>query len=320
MRTDGPGASGRQSGAGGQSGRDANRPLAALRARRAASRGRSAAQVASRSRPAPRHAAASRVSRGTAASAAVAAQPAGPPRSWWPRTWWPWLVAGLAMLTLLGGLAWVLLGSALFAARSVQVVGTGELPAEVVRVAAAVRLGTPMMRLDTKAIETRVAALPRVASVQVRCDVDGTVRIEVTERTPVAVVRRGDGVHLVDDIGTDYAVVPVGPPGLPELRVARLGPRDAATVAALTVLRELPEWLRVQVRSLAARSPAAVVLKLGTERLGSGRPEASRRGDTREVRWGGAEQSDRKAAVLAALLSQPGTLYDVSTLTLPTIT
>ncbi|MGH3830534.1 MAG: cell division protein FtsQ/DivIB [Pseudonocardiaceae bacterium] len=329
MRTGGLGASGRRSGAGSKSWRDANRPLAALRERRAASRGRSAARLAARSRPAPRHAAASRVSRGTAASAAAApatagplaeAQPAGPARTWWPRTWWPWLVAGMAMLTLAGGLAWVLLGSALFSARSVRVVGTRELPAEVVRVAAAVPLGTPMMRLDTQAIETRVAALPRVASAQVRCDVDGTVRIEVTERTPVALARRGDGVHLVDATGTDYAVVPVGPPGLPELRVARLGHRDAATVAALTVLRELPEWLRVQVRSLAARSPAAVVLQLGPGRLDTGRPDAGRRGDTREVRWGAAEQSERKAAVLTALLTQPGTLYDVSSPTLPTIT
>jgi len=213
------------------------------------------------------------------------------------------------MLTLAGGVAWVPLGSSLFDARSVQVVGTRELPADVVRAVAAVPLGTPMMWLDTKAVETRVAALPRVASVQVRCGVDGTVRIEVTERTPVAVVRRSDGMHLVDATGTDYAVMPVGPPGLPELRVARLGPRDAATVAALTVLTELPEWLRVQVHSIAAESPAAVVLRLGT----------GRRGDAREVRWGGVEEGDRKAAVLGPLLTQPGTLYDVSSPALPTI-
>jgi cell division protein FtsQ len=210
----------------------------------------------------------------------------------------------MAMLTLAGALAWVLLGSSLFDARSVQVVGTRDLPADVVRAVAAVRLGTPMTRLDTKAIETRVAAVPRVARVQVRCSLDGTVRIEVTERTPVAVVRRGNGVHLVDATGIDYAVMPVGPPGLPELRVARVGSRDAATAAALAVLTELPEWLRVQVRSIAAKSPADVVLSLG---------------DGREVRWGGVEEGDRKAAVLRLLLTQPGKVYDVSSPALPTI-
>jgi cell division protein FtsQ len=215
----------------------------------------------------------------------------------------------MAMLTLAGSLAWVLLGSSLFDARSVQVVGTGEIPAEVVRAVADVRLGTPMMRLDTTAIETRVAAVPQVASVQVRCSMDGTVRIEVTERTPIAVVRSGSGVHLVDATGTDYATMPVRPPGLPELRVARVGPRDGATAAALTVLTRLPEWLRVQVRSIAAKSPADVVLGLDT----------GRRGNAREVRWGGVEESDRKAAVLGPLLTQPGKIYDVSSPTLPTI-
>ena len=263
----------------------------------------SVARVAPRARPAPQRDAAFRAPQRPAVPP-TAVQPSGS-----ARTWWPWPAAGMAMLTLAGSLAWVLLGSSLFDARSVQVVGTGELPAEVVRAVADVRLGTPMMRLDTTAIETRVAAMPQVASVQVRCSVDGTVRIEVTERTPIAVVRPGSGVHLVDATGTDYATMPVGPPGLPELRVARVGPRDSATAAALTVLTRLPEWLRVQVRSIAAKSPADVVLGLDT----------GRRGTAREVRWGGVEGSDRKAAVLGPLLTQPGKIYDVSSPTLPTI-
>jgi cell division protein FtsQ len=218
--------------------------------------------------------------------------------------WWRWLAAGLVMLALAGALAWVLLGSSLFDARSVQVVGTRELSADVVRAVAAVPLGTSMLKLDTKIIQDRVAALARVASVQVRCNLDGTVRIEVTERTPVAIVRRGSAAHLVDVTGTDYAALPAGPPALPELRVARVGPQDAAAVAALTVLTGLPEWLRVQVRSISAESPANVVLSLNNKR---------------EVHWGGVEEGDRKAAVLGPLLTQPGTIYDVSSPTLPTI-
>jgi cell division protein FtsQ len=215
----------------------------------------------------------------------------------------------MAMLVLAGVVVWALLGSSLFVARSVQVGGTTELPADVVRAVAAVPLGTPMLRLDTQAIETRVAAMRRVANVQVRCNLDGTVRIEVTERAPVAVVRRGDGVHLVDKTGTDYATVPVGPTGLPELRMTQVGTRDPATVAALTVLSSLPERLRLQVAWLSAKSPTDVVLELAN---GRGAP-------MRQVRWGDAEQGERKAAVLVALLTQPGKVYDVSTPALPTI-
>jgi cell division protein FtsQ len=225
------------------------------------------------------------------------------------RRWWPWLLAGLAALAVAVAAIWAVLGSSLFDVRSVQVAGARELPVDEVRAAAAVALGTPMLRLDTKGIEARVAAVPRVATVQVWRALDGTVWIELTERAPVAIVRRSNGVHLVDATGTDYAAVPVGPPGLPELRIARVGPRDAATVAALTVLTGLPQPLRGQVLVVSARSPADVVLQLNTGHRGNGR----------EVRWGGVEQGDRKASVLGPLLTQPGKVYDVSSPTLPTV-
>lgn len=243
-----------------------------------------------------------------ARSSTEVAQPLAPRHSRPARPWLLWLAAGLVVLSLVGG-AWALLISSWFDARSVQVAGNKEVPADVVRAVAAVPLGTPMLRLDTTAIERRVATVPRVASVQVRCGVDGTVRIELTERTPVAVVRRGNAVHLVDATGTDYAAVPAEPPGLPELRSDRVGPRDSATVAALTVLTGLPQWLRDQVRSIAATSPADVVLRLDNGRGGNGR----------EVRWGGVEDGERKAAVLGPLLTQPGRVYDVSSPALPTI-
>ena len=50
------------------------------------------------------------------------------------------------------------------------------------------------------------------------------------------------------------------------------------------------------------------------------RLDNGRGGNGREVRWGGVEQGDRKAAVLVPLLTQPGKIYDVSSPTLPTIT
>jgi cell division protein FtsQ len=215
----------------------------------------------------------------------------------------------MAMLALIGGVGWLLLGSSLFDTRSVQVIGTREVPADIVRTVAAVPLGTSMLGLDTKAIADRVAALPRVAGVQVRRNLDGTVQIAITERTPVAAMRRSSGVHLIDATGTDYATVPVGPPGLPELHVPTVGPRNATTAAALTVLSALPGWLRVQVRSVTATSPTDVVLQLDNGRAGS----------PREVRWGDAGQRDRKVAVLGALLTQPGKVYDVSSPALPTI-
>ncbi|MGH3669259.1 MAG: cell division protein FtsQ/DivIB, partial [Pseudonocardiaceae bacterium] len=305
--------------------RDTQRPSAATRERSTPSRGRGGTR-APHDRQTERL---SRVTRGGhvpdgdhddlllprgaepgAVAAAATVVPGGTPPTPRPvRARRRWLIAALVVLLLAGGAAWGLLGTSLLDARSVQVVGTRELPADVVRTVAAVPLGTSMLRLDTQAIANRVAALPRVEHVQVRCGVDGAVQIQVTERTPVAVLRRGDAVHLVDVTGTDFAVVPAPPLGLPELQVHRAGPRDAATAAALTVLSGLPEWLRVRVRWISAKSPADVVLRL----------DDGRKGTERKVRWGGVEQGDRKAAVLGPLLTQPGEIYDVSSPTLPTI-
>lgn len=207
-------------------------------------------------------------------------------------------------MALVAALAWVMLGSSLFDARSVQVIGTSELSADEVRAAAAVPLGVSVLRLDTGEIEARVAVVPRVAAVQVSYTFGGTVQITVTERTPIAVRSNPDGIHLIDVTGTEYAKVADAPPGLPELRVTRIAPGDSATIAAITVLTGLPEPLRIQVLSVTANSPADIVLHLA---------------DTREVRWGGVEDPHRKAATLTVLLTQPGHTYDISTPTLPTI-
>lgn len=269
--------------------RDAHRPAAAARERRPVSRVRPTSRSALgprdgvpgarlRSRPLPRT--------------------AGNPRRWS-------VFVGLAVvLALAGAVLWVLLGSSLLDVRSVHVIGVRELSTDEVRAVAAVPLGTPMLRLDTDAVQARVAALPRVAAVEVSRGLDGTVRIAVTERTPTAVWRGPDGIHLVDTTGTAYAIVPDPPPGLPELRVARVAPEDRTTLIAITVLTGLPDPLRLQVRSVSADSAADVVLRLS---------------DEREVRWGGVEAGDRKAAVLVALLTQPGKVYDVSSPDLPTI-
>lgn len=233
-----------------------------------------------------------------------AARPARPSRRTAHRRGWLVCTALAGTLVSVAALVWVLLGGPLFDARSVQVIGTVELPADEVRVAAAVPLGTPLLRLDTGEVEARVAALPRVAAVQVSRTLGGTVRIAVTERSPVAVQSAPDGVHLIDVTGTSYAKVADAPAGLPQLRVAQVGPADSATLAAITVLTGLPEPLRIQVLSVAADSPADVLLRLGEER---------------EVHWGGVEAGERKAAVLGVLLTQPGRIYDVSSPDLPTI-
>ncbi|GDY32811.1 cell division protein FtsQ/DivIB [Gandjariella thermophila] len=213
---------------------------------------------------------------------------------------WMVLLTALALV----GLGYGVTFTPLLGVRHVDVVGTMGVTPDQVRAAAAIPPGSPMLRLDLRGIRDRVAALPRVAAVQVDRSWPATVSVRIVERSPVGLIRAEDGLHLVDRTGTDYATVADPPPGVPELRLRRADPHDRLTTAMVGVLAALPDRLRAEVLSVSAGSPGSVRLSLS---------------GGREVRWGGVESSARKAAVLQALLTRDGQVYDVSSPELPTV-
>ncbi|HYH30011.1 MAG TPA: FtsQ-type POTRA domain-containing protein [Pseudonocardia sp.] len=217
------------------------------------------------------------------------------------------LLAGLVLLVGLGlGARLLLYDAGLFDVEEVRVAGAVTVPEVQVLDAAAVTPGGPLAAVDTSAVAARVAQLPPVESVHVDRSWPHTVTVTITERVPVATVTTPQGPALVDRTGAVYHGAPA--PDLPRLTTApRSG--DPATVAAVTVLVALPDALRAQVETAGATisapgAPAQVTLALT---------------EGRQVRWGDPDRSEEKAAVLAALLTQPGTVYDVATPDLPTI-
>lgn len=227
-------------------------------------------------------------------------EPEDAPRRPYIRRRW---IALLVVLTVLG-LGYLIVFTSSFGARSINVVGTTTIPVDTVRTAAAIEPGTPLVRLDTGEVAARIAKLPKVFSVEVSRSFPSTVEITIVERTPVARVPTVTGVHLVDATGLDYEIVKEAPPGLPELQLSNVRPDDPATRAAVTVLTAIPQQLRAQVVAVTAKTPGDVRLILADERV---------------VKWGSAEDSQRKAAVLAALLTRPGKTYDVATPDFPTV-
>jgi cell division protein FtsQ len=185
----------------------------------------------------------------------------------------------------------------------VQVTGALVVPVPDVLAAAAVVPGGPLAAVDTDAVAARVEGLPGVGRAEVSRDWPHTVVVEVFERAPVAVGEAPGGPVLVDAEGVGYAPAPAGA-GLPVLTFGPVGPDDPATRAALAVLAALPEPLRADVREIDVAAGGTLTLRLAGDR---------------EVRWGGAGATAEKAAVLAALLTRPGRVYDVSSPALPTI-
>lgn len=213
------------------------------------------------------------------------------------------LVWTVLLVTLFVGLGLLLYFTPIMAARNIVITGVGAVTQDEVISAAAVKQGTPLLQVNTDDVAERVATIRRVATARVQREYPSTLRITVVERVPVVVKDFPDGPHLFDRDGVDFATAPP-PPNMPYIEVDNPGPSDPATKAALEVMTALPPGVAGQVARVSAPSVAAVTLTLA---------------DGREVVWGTTDRTDEKAQKLAALLTQPGHTYDLSSPDLPTV-
>jgi len=227
-----------------------------------------------------------------------AAKPAW--RSWHDR--WKTAFFGMAAIALAGGVAWALLGSSFFVVRSVQTTGPGDIPRSQVLAAAGIRLGTPLIRIDTGAVARRVERITQVQVARVTRSWPDAVIIWTKRRTAVlAVPAGGGGYDLMDPYGVILGRAASSPAGLAVLRspggpAARLrGNRSVR--AAGEVLLSLPRWLHRRVAAVKAPVPAGVTLIL--------------RGGVTVV-WGNPGRAAAKAREMAILLRTGARYYDVS--------
>lgn len=212
----------------------------------------------------------------------------------------PWKAAfvGLAALALAAGVTWALLGSSFLVVRTVRTTGSTLARAAVLR-AARIQMGTPLIRIDTAAIARRVERIRYVQVAKVtRSWPDGLV-IWTKRRTPTFALRVPGGYDVLDSFGVVLRHS-VRPPegGLLPIQVRTAVTRhDPAVLAAGSVVRSLPAWLRAKVTRVRADGPADVILVL-------------RGGST--VQWGGPAHASAKAAEVAVLLRSRARYYDVS--------
>jgi cell division protein FtsQ len=201
---------------------------------------------------------------------------------------WKVLFVGLLIVGVLGTAAWVLLGSRLLVARHIDVVGTRMVSRDRVLAVARVRLGEPLIRLNTGAVRDRVEAVQEVETARVERRWPATVRIVVRERTPIAAVQQDNRFLQIDRYGVTVLTSAARPRDLPSLSVASPVQSDPALRAGLSVIRALPPWISQRVASVEAPSPEAVTLRL-------------EEGIT--IIWGAPERAPDKLRLLRGLLS-----------------
>jgi len=206
------------------------------------------------------------------------------------------LLAGAAGLGLVYWVGWQ---SPLTLVEHVVVDAPRGISAEAIRLASGISAADRVPAVDPEAVRLGImTAIPAVADVELERSLPDTIRLAVTARTPLAAVEAGKGYYVMDAEGVVYDKVGKVK-DLPVIRART----DADREVARGVLLAIPEDLRGRVTRITSKSRDNVTLVL-------------KGGAT--VRWGGVEDSDLKARVLAGLTAVKATKYDVSAPLLPT--
>jgi cell division protein FtsQ len=226
------------------------------------------------------------------------------------------IILVVALVLLGAGSVWLLYGSQWLRVERVSVSGTRVLTPAQVREAADVPAGSPLISVDTDAIEARLRQkLPRIDAVDVVRSWPHEIGLKVTERTPVLLVQKGRNFVEVDKKGVRFATVSEAPKGVPALKLtlSRSGSR-AASLRRFDETRLVREAVRV-----AGALPAAVARDARSVEVRSYDDISLELGDGRTIGWGSGENGADKARTLTALMkAAPGARhFDVSVPTAP---
>lgn len=215
----------------------------------------------------------------------------------------PYLI-GFAIAVVAGALAWLIFFSSVLGVHGVKVEGLQTIGADQVREQADVTAGAPLATLDTDEIAGRLEELPRVADASVHRDWPRGITLEVQERTTVAVLDDAGEYRGVDKDGVAFRDYDQRPAGVPVVQLGTDSTDEAGAetdeellAEAAVVIDSLDDATQERVRRIEVDSVDSIEFRLGN-------------GD--RVRWGSADDSDRKAEVLTALLDVPAAVYDVT--------
>ncbi|HJL89457.1 MAG TPA: FtsQ-type POTRA domain-containing protein [Acidimicrobiales bacterium] len=167
--------------------------------------------------------------------------------------WWAWT---LLVVVVVGAGGFAATRSSLLDVDRVEVVGVaGYLTSAQILDVAAVRLGDPMVKVDTDAVDRRITSEPWVEAVEVVREWPGSVRMSVLQRT--AAVNAVDLVGrraLLDGSGTVLDAVVEPDADLTTVRVDALGQPgtvvpgvDLLLRAAADVTPDLGNWIEALV-------------------------------------------------------------------------
>jgi cell division protein FtsQ len=211
-----------------------------------------------------------------------------------------WLFSAVAVL-LVGAAAWAVFLSDMLALTTVRVEGNKIIAADEVISVAAAPMNTPLAKVDTAAVQERIAALAPIAEVTVSRSWPHTLRIVVVERTAVAQRLEGGVYQWVSADGVVFNAT-AERQEVPVVRTATVDPQ--LLVSAATVIAALPPAVLERLSEVQVISRDIIIIELN---------------DGKQILWGSSDNSPLKAEVIVPLLQVEAALYDVSAPSHPVI-
>lgn len=170
------------------------------------------------------------------------------------------VAATIGVVLLVVAAAWGVTRSALLDLDHLRVEGAERTGVEAVVAATRLHDGDQLLDVDTEAVRDRILALPWVADASVRVEWPGGLRVRVSERSPLAVVRTGEATGLLVD-GSGRVLGPAtGLEGLPVLEGVPVGEPGSELGPSASGALELVALLPPGVRS---RTDAVVLTPTG---------------------------------------------------------
>lgn len=217
----------------------------------------------------------------------------------------------LTSLALLGSSIYVLGWSSLLEVKKIEITGTSRLTIIQNAISASaghLTIGKPMARVNVRVLNRTLKNISWVATEQVyRNWWKGLVRIEVTERTPIAYFDKGTGHYVyLDENGTEFTT-PEFLQKLPQISFATDDQESQQSVARL--LSQMPNDFILGLQGVQVSSSAFIEMQV------------SFTGKVLTIKWGSDQDISTKIKVFRALFAlaenSKATIFDVSAPTAP---
>lgn len=218
------------------------------------------------------------------------------------RRWW--LTGIISTVLIVAGVIAYLVFSPALAVRSLEVQGNQLVPEDQITAALEPLMGTSLTQIGDDDVRTLLEGFAPIENISVAAAPPSTLRVTVTERTPVAILESGGKYILIDAEGRQLTTVTDRKSVALPLIDGGTNAVNSAVFSSITdVLAALPAAIRERLVHASAKSIDSVELKLT---------------DGKTIFWGSAEENEAKARVIAALLTLPQqdapvSVYDVST-------